>query len=142
MKLCLHSVLSLSFTHTNTRVHMRMLVYLMYVLYLNLFSVISTRCILTIHIKVLCYTGVIIIIVIWQNTESLILAHSYRHWRLLLLSFFIIIINYYSRSRESRTFLAIITLRSNILKFKLQIERFDFRRSHSNIFNRWFLSKG
>lgn len=109
---------------------MRMLVYLMYVLYLNLFSVIPTRCILTIHIKVLCYTGAIIIIVVWQNTESLILAHSYRHCRLFPLFLFF---NYYyyllfTYARKPRTSLAIITLRS-ILKFRLQIERPDSRRA-------------
>jgi len=47
--------------------------------------------------------------------------------RLFPLILFIIII-YYSCTRESRISLIIITLWSNILKFRLQIERFDFRR--------------
>jgi len=129
LKLCLHNVLSLSFTHTNTRVHMRMLVYLMYVFYLNLFSVIFTRCILITYQSLMLHSR--------NNNYSYLTKYiisdfgaqlSPRLFPLILIIIIIIIIIYYSRTRESRISLTIITLWSNILKFRLQIEHSDSRR--------------
>lgn len=61
---------------------------------------------------------------------------------ILSFSLLFFIITYYSRTREPRTSLAIITLRS-ILKFRLQIERSDSRRAvRTYLIVDFFLSKG
>jgi len=78
---------------------MRMLVYLMYVLYLNLFSVILTRCILITYQSLMLH---------WRNnnysylTKYVIsdLAHSYRH--VYSLSFLLLLLLLFIHVRENR----------------------------------------